>query len=255
MSAVAESIEPLVAGDKLTREEFLRRWEAMPQLKRAELIGGIVYMPSPLSWKHGIADTHAVTWLGTYAAFTPGCDAGTNTTWFMGEDVPQPDVHLWVLPEYGGQARLQGPYPRGAPELAAEVCLSRTAYDLHQKKDLYRSAGVQEYVAILLREREVRWHRLVGGNYELLPISSQSLIRSVIFPGLWLDVQPFLEGDMRRVLETLHGGLQSPEHAAFVAELARRKSAGLTSPATGVTPTRAKRPNSRKAGNGKRKKK
>src|SRR5438552_11559429 len=142
----------------------------------------------------------------------------------MEEDAPQPDIHLWILPEYGGQARMQGLYACGAPELATEVSRSSTSYDLHQKKELFRSAGVQEYVTILLREREIRWHRLVGGKYELLPVSPEGILRSVIFPGLWLDVQPFLEGDVRRVLETLHRGLASPEHAAFVAELARRKS-------------------------------
>src|SRR3989442_193806 len=140
MSAVEQM---LVAGDKLSREEFLRRWEAMPHVKRAELIGGIVYMPTPLSRDHGVVDTRADAWLAVYAAFTPGCEAGANTTWLMEEDAPQPDVHLWILPEYGGQARLQGLYPGGAPELATEVCRSSTAYDLHQKKDLYRSAGVQ----------------------------------------------------------------------------------------------------------------
>jgi Uma2 family endonuclease len=255
MSAVAQKVEPLVPGDKLSRDEFMRRWEAMPHLKRAELIGGIVYMPSPLSLDHGITDTRANTWLGVYAAFTPGCEAGGNTTWLMEEDAPQPDVHLWILPEYSGQAGMRGPYPQGAPELATEVCRSSTAYALHQKKDLYRTAGVREYVAVLLREREVRWHRLVGGDYELVPISPQGIIRSLIFPGLWLEVQPFLEGDMRRVLETLNRGLQSPEHAAFVAELAGRKFAGLALSATGDTKKRAKKPNSHKASNGKRKKK
>jgi Uma2 family endonuclease len=224
MSAAPHSVEPLVAGDKLSREEFLRRWEAMPHLKRAELIGGIVYMPSPLSRAHGAVDTRAEAWLAVYAAYTPGCEAGGNTTWLMKKDAPQPDVHLWILPEYGGQAGMRGPYPRGAPELATEVCHSSTAYDLHQKKELYRSAKVREYVAILLREQEVRWHRLVRGKYELLPVSKDGILRSVIFPGLWLEAQPFLEGDMRRVLETLHRGLESPEHAAFIADLARRKS-------------------------------
>jgi Uma2 family endonuclease len=224
MSSVRQHIEPLVAGDKLSRPEFMRRWKAMPRVKLAELIGGIVYMPSPLSREHGVADTDANTWLRVYAAYTPGCEAVANVTWLMRKDAPQPDVHLWILPEYGGQARITGRYPRGAPELATEVCHSSTAYDLHQKKDLYGAAGVQEYVAVLLREREVRWHRLVGGQYEVLPASPDGIIRSVTFPGLWLEARPFLEGDMRRVLETLNRGLQSPEHGAFVAELGNRKA-------------------------------
>src|SRR5438477_8288659 len=102
MATVEEAIEPLIAGDRMTRDEFLRRWEAMPHVKRAELIGGIVYMPSPLSRKHGVTDTHVGAWLGVYVASTPGCEAGSNATWLMLEDSPQPDHDLRILPEYGG---------------------------------------------------------------------------------------------------------------------------------------------------------
>src|SRR5437773_1096358 len=41
--------EPLLEqGDRLSREEFERRYERMPQLKKAELIEGTVFMASPL---------------------------------------------------------------------------------------------------------------------------------------------------------------------------------------------------------------
>src|SRR5262245_30747645 len=138
-------IEPLVQGDRLSRDEFLRRWEAMPGLKRAELIGGVVYMPSPVSVNHSESDNPLATWLGVYAAYSSGCKAGTNATWFMLGDAPQPDDHLRILPEHGGQSWVEGDYAHGAPELAAEVTRSRTTYDLHQKKNLYEPAGVQEY--------------------------------------------------------------------------------------------------------------
>ncbi len=210
-------IEPLVAGDRLTRDEFLRRWEAMPELKRAELIGGIVYMPSPVSVEHGESDV--TTCLRVYAAYTPGCKAGSNATWFMLGDAPQPDDHLRILPEFGGQSWVEGLYAHGAPELAAEVTRSRTTYDLHQKKDLYEAAGVQEYVVLLLREKEVRWHRLVGKRYQLVALPPDGVIRSAVFPGLWLNVPALLGDDSRQVLETLHQGLRSTEHAEFVVRL------------------------------------
>src|SRR4051794_35372836 len=102
----------LVAGDFLTRDEFLRRWEASPKVKYAELIQGVVYMPSPLSRDHGRPDFMLVTWLGTYAAAAPGCEGCTNTTWLMvGDETPQPDISLQILPEYGGRSRVQGRYP------------------------------------------------------------------------------------------------------------------------------------------------
>ncbi len=98
-------------------------------------------------------------------------------------DGPQPDLHLRVLEESGGQARLEGKYLHGAPELAAETCLSSAAYDLHEKLDLYRAALVREYIVVLLNEREVRWHRLEKGIYMPLSPGPDGIIRSVIFPG------------------------------------------------------------------------
>src|ERR1700676_895937 len=99
MSTVAKEVPKLVAGTKLTADEFLRRWDAMPHVRHAELIEGIVYMPSPLSWEHGQFDRRLGWWLGCYLVRTPGCDAAHNATWLMGEDVPQPDLSLLILPE------------------------------------------------------------------------------------------------------------------------------------------------------------
>jgi hypothetical protein len=45
--AVSTFIPPLRDGDRLTRDEFLRRWDAMPDVKWTELIDGVVHMPSP----------------------------------------------------------------------------------------------------------------------------------------------------------------------------------------------------------------
>ena len=224
MTTAEQAPEPLIAGDRLTREEFLRRWEAMPGLKRAELIGGVVYMSSPLQRKHSVMEHSLSGWLSVYEAATPGCEGANNATWLMLEDAPQPDTDLRVLPEYGGQSGMKGPYSQGAPEFLAEVCLSSTSYDLHQKLELYRAAGVKEYLAVLLNSNEVRWHRLVANDYQVLPTDADGVIRSRVFPGLWLQVDALLADDMPKLLETLQRGLQSPEHAEFVELLKRRRS-------------------------------
>ncbi len=140
------------------------------------------------------------------------------------EESPQPDTSLRILPEYGGQSRREGEYAAGAPKFLAEVCLSSTAYDLHQKKDVYEEAGVQEYLAVLLREREVRWHRLSAGRFEVVAPPADRVYRSAIFPGLWLDAAALLAGDVARVLAVLHQGIGSPEHEAFVTRLAARRT-------------------------------
>jgi Uma2 family endonuclease len=225
MATVDERVPELVPGALLSRNEFMRRWEAMPHVKRAELIRGVVYMPSPLSREHGSTDLDVAAWLGVYKAATPGCEGLCNATWLMGEeDAPQPDTSLRILPEYGGQSRTEGLYAAGAPEFLAEVCLSSTAYDLHAKLEVYEEAGVQEYLAVLMREREVRWHRLTGGRFEVLPAPADGVYRSATFPGLWLDTAALLGGDLARVLAVLNEGIKSPEHQQFVEQLAARRT-------------------------------
>jgi len=225
MSTVEQAVLPLERGDFLSREEFLRRWEAMPQLKRAELIRGVVYMPSPVSAEHARMETRVATWLGTYIAHTAGCDAGNNMTWLMlEEELPQPDTSLWIVPEAGGQSSLQGQFARGAPEFLAEVCLSSTAYDLHQKLEVYQEAGVQEYLAVLMHEREVRWHRLARRRFKVVAAPDDGVYLPAVFPGLWLDGAALLAGNLARVLAVLQQGINSPDHDAFVNRLAARRS-------------------------------
>ena len=144
MPTVENAVTTLIAGERLSREEFLRRWELLPNVKQAELIDGVVYMSSPVSNTHGKHHGLAVYWLFHYAAHTPGCEAGPESTWLMLSDAPQPDVHLRLRSEYGGQSRLEGSYCTGAPELIFEVCLTSAAHDLGPKLELYRKAGVRE---------------------------------------------------------------------------------------------------------------
>ena len=224
MATITEQrVPPLRAGDQLTREEFLRRWEAHPRIKLAELIGGTVYMPSPVSVDHGGSDSHVGTWLGVYHAFTPGTASERNTTSFMLDGTPQPDLNLRLLPECGGGSWVEEKYLHGVPELVAEVCASTASYDLHQKYDLYQSAGVPEYLAVVVFEQEIRWHVLAEGRYQLLSPDADGLYRSRNFPGLWLDGQALLSGNLRQVLDRLQDGLRSPEHGRFIADLAARR--------------------------------
>src|SRR5437879_10170620 len=129
-TVVEERVPPLAAGDKLTRDEFLRRWTAHPEIKNAELIGGMVYMSSPVSVEHGDMEGSVGTWFGTYRAATPGTGGGHNTTSFMLADTPQPDLNLRVLPEFGGTSWVEDKFLHGVPELLAEICRSSASYDL-----------------------------------------------------------------------------------------------------------------------------
>ncbi len=222
MATVETQVPPLVEGQRLSRDEFLRRWEAMPQVKRAELIKGVVHMPSPLNLEHGDTDLDLGAILWTYAAYTPGTKANSASTSFMLQDAPQPDCHLRILPEAGGRTKRTGRYLEGGPELVGEVSLSSAAYDLGDKFDVYDEAGVLEYVVIFLKEQEIRWFHRQDGKLQPMPEPAGGIWRSHVFPGLWLNGPAFLAGDMAQVLATLQQGLQTTEHAAFVQELAHR---------------------------------
>lgn len=215
-------LPPLETGDRLTRAEFERRYEAMPHLKKAELIEGVVYVPSPVRHRrHGRPNARLVTWLGVYEAATPGVEAADNTTARLDVDnEPQPDGLLLIDPARGGQARISvDDFIEGAPELAAEIAASSVSYDLNIKLNVYRRNGVREYVVWRVLNREIDWFVLREGQFERLLPDAQGIYRSEVFPGLWLDAPALLRGDLAAVLARLQEGTRSPEHAAFVARL------------------------------------
>jgi len=209
-------VPPLENGDRLSRTEFERRYTAMPQVKKAELIEGVVYMASPLRLKsHGEPHGFLATWLGTYQAFTLGVVVGIEPTVRLDLDnEPQPDAVLLVP---GRQASIGSEdYIEGAPELVVEVAASSAAIDLHDKKRAYRRNQVQEYIVWRTLEGQLDWFVLEADEYQAQRLDDQSVVRSRIFPGLWLAVSALLAGDMTTVLAVLQQGINSPEHQAFV---------------------------------------
>jgi Uma2 family endonuclease len=217
---------PLHDGDRLTKPEFRRRYEAMTDLKKAELVQGVVYMGSPVSTRdHASPHGRIVTWIGTYVAFTPGTDLGDNGT-LRGLDAPnepQPDVHLRILPECGGQSRMdENGYVVGPPELAVEVAASSASYDLHDKLEAYRNNGVREYVVWRTWDDRVDWYILNDGQFVQLSPGPDGIHRSETFPGLWLDAAALIRWDLAGVLQVANRGIASPEHVAFVEQLRQR---------------------------------
>src|SRR5437762_195304 len=103
----AEKLPLLEPGDNLDQKTFHARYESMPEDVRAELIEGVVYMPSRVKAPHGRSHSRAMTWLWLYQAATPGTDVLDNASAILGdESEPQPDGCLIVLPECGGQTHL-----------------------------------------------------------------------------------------------------------------------------------------------------
>ncbi|MDZ7961128.1 MAG: Uma2 family endonuclease [Aulosira sp. DedQUE10] len=214
----------LESGDRLTRHEFERRYTAMPHIKKAELIEGIVYVASPLRFNsHGKPHANLIGWLWNYKIASSGVELGDNSTVRLDLDnEPQPDIVLLIDQKLGGQAYISDDdYIEGAPELVAEVAASSAANDLHDKKKAYRRNGVKEYIVWQSLENKLDWFSLQNDEYVSLEPDANGVIKSRIFPGLWLDVQALRAGEMIQVLAVLQQGLNSKEHTNFVQQLLR----------------------------------
>jgi Uma2 family endonuclease len=218
-----EELPPLENGDHLDQKTFHARYEAMPEDVRAELIGGVVFMPSPLKRPHGGIHLRVIHWLTEYQDATPGIEAFDNATNILGEDSePQPDACLLIAPGKGGQTREEDDYIVGPPELIVEVASSTDSIDLHGKRRDYEQAGVREYVVVVIRQARVFWFVRREGTFQELAPGADGILRSEVFPGLWLDPAALLRRDAARMREVLRQGLATPEHATFAAQLAAR---------------------------------
>jgi len=216
-------VPPLENGDRLTQIEFERRYNLMPQVKKAELVEGVVYMASPLRFElHAEPHGDLIIWLGNYKIATLGVRLGDNPTVRLDLDnEPQPDAVLLIDASAGGQSDLgEDGYIEGAPELVAEIAASSAAIDLGDKKRAYRRNGVQEYVVWQVFDQKIDWFSFQNGDYVSLLPTQEGVIRSQIFPGLWLQTAAMLDGGMSQVLAVLQAGLNSAEHQAFVQRLA-----------------------------------
>jgi len=226
--ATQTTVRPLEAGDRLDRAEFHRRYLATPSLKKAELVEGIVYVPSPLHvLYHATPHLAAGHWLSSYAVATPGVHAGDNGTVILdAANEVQPDLFARLDAVHGGRSHITADgFIAGPPELVIEIASSSASYDLHAKRALYERVGVQEYLVWRTRDSAIDWWALEGGRYATLPQGADGRIASRVLPGLVLDVPALLAGDLARVLAAQQAQHGSPAHTVFVARLGRAQGA------------------------------
>lgn len=223
-----KKIAELRNGDLLTRREFERRYEAMPHVKKAELIEGVVIMGSPVSRFHSRPHGLFVHLLSFYFYATPGTEMNDNITVRLSKSTePQPDVTLSILPSHGGRTSFtKKGYLDGAPELVVEIAYSSVSNDAHSKKQAYRDAGVNEYILYRIQDEAVDWFELADGEYRSIPADADGLTRSRVFPGLALDLPAILRDEINIVTTRLQAELAGDEHRGFVERLAAAASAG-----------------------------
>jgi len=221
---IEEIILPLKPGERLTRDEFERRYDATPHLKKAELIEGVVYMPPPVRFDiHAEPHADMMIWLGAYRVSTPGVRLGDNATVLLDRNnEPQPDALLWIDESLEGNSFLnEKGYIEGAPELIVEIAGTSADYDLNEKLEAYRRNGVREYVVWRTQDKGLDWFQLVEGEYVPLVPNAEGIIESQVFPGLRLAVGALLKGELASVLAELQKGLSTVEHVEFVERLSK----------------------------------
>ncbi len=216
------SAPPLESGDRLARTEFERRYTANPEIKKAELVEGVVYVASPLRVKqHGEPHGHLNTWIGVYVASTSPLRFSDNSTFRLDMDnEPQPDISVWI--DRGPLARAtvdEDDFLVGVPELLIEIAASSAAVDLTAKKNAYRRNGVQEYLVLQVYEQKTSWFVWNEGEYQEIQPDEDGLLRSRVFPGLWLDSAKFWAGDLAGLLAVVQQGISSKEHQEFIERL------------------------------------
>jgi len=234
-----EVIPPLRDGDRLSGAEYWRRYLASPEGTRAELLSGVVYlhrrgegdrfpedahMAPANDGLHGEPQMGLSTWIGHYAVYTTGTRASLQPTLNLptSQTKPEPDSLLRVLPECGGGSRHDAKgWLHGVPELVCEMANTSAATDLGVKYDNYEANGIAEYIVWRTAAGLFDWFVLKRKTYvPLAPDPADGYLKSIAFPGLWLDVAALLAGDGRTVLAVLQKGLATAEHAAFEAKLA-----------------------------------
>lgn len=203
MAAVPQSFAdmrfPLETGDELTLEQFEERYAQHPEIKKAELIEGVVYVASPVKKQHGDSHGDLMAWLGSYRASVADVRLGDNSTLRLRPSSEvQPDAHL--RRESADSSKDDDDYVERAPELVAEVSGSSVSYDLHSKMEIYRRAGVQEYIVWRVYDAAIDWFELRDGKYERMEPDERGVIESKVFPGLRLDAAKMLAGDLAGVL-------------------------------------------------------
>jgi Uma2 family endonuclease len=215
---VDEPRPQLFPGQRLSRAEFHRIYGVYHGHVKYELVDGTVYVEATRRRPHARFHALASALLCFYEIATPGVEALSNATTILDErNEVQPDLQLRILTEYGGRTTVTADqFLAGPPELIIEIADPNVVLDLRIKRFMYRAQGVKEYVVVDAEAAKLCWFMPSGEERQ---IDSDGVLKSVTFPGLWIDSQALFQEQIAHLQSTLNQGLQHPEHAAFVAKL------------------------------------
>jgi len=172
--------------------------------------------------QHGRYDQLVGLVLGLYEAETQGLTSARNSTVILDqENEPQPDLHLRIRNDYAGASSIDvDGYLNGPPEFVVEIAYSSLKSDLTVKRDIYHKQGVKEYLVVCVEPAEFRWFVWPEGERE---IDADGILRSVTFPGLWIDSHALFQEQTSKLIKSVRMGLKTPEHAEFVRQMESRQ--------------------------------
>lgn len=211
-------IPPLRDGDRLTADEFHRRYEAMPHIINANLINGVVYVTPHFRCAHGEANATLCGLFGSYTRRLHGIQELINITWRVdAHNEPQPNFVARYTSRRNGNSRYDSDgFLTGVPEFVGEIADDDTVeLDAGPKRELYQRIGVREYFLWRVREKRIDWWGLVDGIYQPVPTDHAGVAHSRVFPGFRVNIPVLLRDDARQVADTIDTGLASPEYQAF----------------------------------------
>ncbi|MGE3074927.1 MAG: Uma2 family endonuclease [Dehalococcoidia bacterium] len=201
MSTAKRLAPELENGAVMTREEFHEAYADCEGLRRAELVEGVVFMPSPVRYEsHDKPAALIRGWLFSYSLKHPETETGGEASLLLGQSEVQPDAFLMRT---GSVPSDEDGYLTGAPQLVVEIAASSKSRDLHSKMDIYRRHGVAEYIVWRTVEGAIDWFRSVDGQFQRVQPDKVGVIESAIFPGLRLSIPRALAMDSPGLVELL----------------------------------------------------
>jgi len=223
MGADGIAVRPLQGGERMRRNEFERRFDATPGLKRAELVEGTVWIPPQMGEvRYGSARMALIGLIGSYCAATPGVSGGAHGHIRLDAvNMPQPDVSVHLGKAYGGQSRIDADgYLEGAPEFVADVVRQRAEWPTGRVEALRRN-GVREFAVWRVDDCLIDWFVVRDGKQERLEMGADGVYRSRVLPGLWVDPVALLTDERARAMAVMRQGIASPEQGEFIERLKR----------------------------------
>ena len=143
MSATASHIKQL----KLPPRTALEVFEMLPEGTLAEVIDNTIYMPPSPTFEHQdiLGDLYTPINSHVKSLKLGKCVVSPMDVYLSNRYVVQPDILFITTANLG---IIQNGKIKGAPDLIIEILSTNRKYDIEDKKAVYETFGVKEYIVV-----------------------------------------------------------------------------------------------------------